>query len=69
MSSISNIIVTQKSFEELELIEMQKDQALQLKYKSMPIAEFWKFVPELKYPELKKGYWSNYFNIWNNVLM
>ena len=32
---------------------MQVDQALHLKYKSMPITKFWKFVPELKYPEFK----------------
>ena len=34
---------------------MQEDQALQLKYKPMPITEFWTFVPELKYPEFKKA--------------
>ena len=43
--SISNIIMTQKASGELELIEMQEDQALQLKYKSTPITEFSKFVP------------------------
>ena len=48
---------------------MQEDQALQLKYKSTPITEFWTFVSELKYPELKKGCLSNYFNIRNNVFM
>ena len=32
---------------------MQEDQVLQLKYKSTPITKFWKFVPELKYPEFK----------------
>lgn len=53
--SISNIIMTQKASGELELIEMQEDQALQLKYKSTSITEFWKFVPESKYPELKKA--------------
>ena len=47
--------MTQKSSGELELIEMQEDQALQLKYKSTPITKFWKFVLELKYPELKKA--------------
>ena len=47
--------MTQKASGELELIEMQEDQALQLKYKSMPITKFWKFVPELKYPELKRA--------------
>ena len=39
--------MTQKATGELELTEMQEDQALQLKYN-----EFWKFVPESKYPEL-----------------
>lgn len=53
--SISNIIMTQQESGELELIEMQEDQALQLKYKSTSITEFWKFVPESKYPELKKA--------------
>ena len=67
--SISNIIMIQKVSGELELIEMQEDQALQLKYKSTSITEFWKFVPESKYPELEKGCLSNYFNIRNNVLM
>jgi hypothetical protein len=47
--------MTQKASGELELIEMQEDQALQLKYKSTSITEFWKFVPESKYPELKKA--------------
>ena len=47
---IFNIIMTQKASGELELIEMQEDQALQLKYKSTPSTEFWKFVPESKYP-------------------
>ena len=51
MFFISNIIVTQKAYEGLELIEMQVDQTLQLKYKSSPITEFWKSVPEPKYPE------------------
>jgi hypothetical protein len=46
--------MTQKASGELELIEMQEDRALQLKYKSMPITEFWKFVPESKDPELKE---------------
>ena len=43
--------MAQKASRELELIEIQEDQALQLKYKSTPITEFWKFVPESKYPE------------------
>ena len=38
--SITNIIMTQKASGELELIKMQEDRALQLKYKSMPITEF-----------------------------
>ncbi|KAK9505523.1 hypothetical protein O3M35_009560 [Rhynocoris fuscipes] len=29
-------------------MESQEDQALELKYKSKPIIEFWKFVPESK---------------------
>lgn len=51
----------QKASGELELIKMQEDQALQLKHKPTPIAEFWKFVAESKYRELKKGCLSNYF--------
>ncbi|GFS61896.1 general transcription factor II-I repeat domain-containing protein 2 [Trichonephila inaurata madagascariensis] len=47
--------MNQKAYGDLELIEMQKDQALQLKYKSKPITEIWKFVPESKYPELKNA--------------
>ncbi|GFQ78302.1 hypothetical protein TNCT_641191 [Trichonephila clavata] len=46
--------MTQKASGELELIEIQ-EQTLQLKYKSTPIYEFWKFAPESKYPELKKA--------------
>jgi len=47
--------MTPKASGELELIEMQEDKALQLKYKSMSFTEFWKFVLEFKYPELKKA--------------
>ncbi|GFQ94549.1 hypothetical protein TNCT_67221 [Trichonephila clavata] len=47
--------MTRKAPGELELIEMQEDQTLQLKYKSTLITEFWTFVPESKYPELKKA--------------
>ena len=47
--------MTQKASGELELIEMQEDQALQLTYKSTSITEFWKFVLESKDPELKKA--------------
>ena len=51
---ICNIIMTQKASGKLELIEMEEDQVLQLKYMSTPITKFWKFVPESKYPELKR---------------
>ena len=47
--------MTQTASGELELIETQEDQSAQLKYKSTPITEFWKFVPDTKYPELKKA--------------
>ena len=40
--------MTQKASAELELIETQKDQALQLKYKSTPITEFWKFYTRIE---------------------
>ena len=52
--SISNIVMTQKAFGELELTEMQEDQTLQLKYMSTPITDFWKLVLASKCPELKK---------------
>ena len=45
--------MAQKASGELELKEMQEHQALQLKYKSTPITEFWKIVPESKYSELQ----------------
>ena len=47
--------MNQKSSGELELIEMGEDKALQLKHKLMLITEFWIFVPESKYPELKNA--------------
>ena len=47
--------MTQNTFGELELIEMQEGQALQSKYKSTSITEFWQFVPESKYPDLKRA--------------
>ena len=44
-----------KSICRIRIIEMQEDQALHLKYKSTSITEFWKFIPESKYFELKKA--------------
>lgn len=61
--SIPNIIMTQIAAGELELIGIQEDRTLQLNCKWTSITEFWKFVPELKHPELKKVSLSNYFNI------
>ena len=46
---------------------MEEDQALQFNYKSTPITEFWKFVPESKYPELKRLL-VELFQYCNNVL-
>jgi len=61
--------MTQKASGELELIEMQEDQALQLKYKSTSITEFWKIVPESKYRELKKAACQIISIFGNNVLI
>ena len=54
--------MTQKASGKFELIELQEYRALQLKYKSTPITTFWKFVPESKYPGLKKifQYWEQH---------
>ncbi|XP_061490325.1 general transcription factor II-I repeat domain-containing protein 2-like [Rhineura floridana] len=39
---------------EMELIELQEDLGLKMIHKSQSTTEFWKQVPEIKYPELKK---------------
>lgn len=40
---------------ELELLEMKEVQLLQMQHKFTSIIEFWKLVPESKYPHLKKA--------------
>ena len=50
---ISEIILTEKAAEELNLIEMNEDQALQRLQKAS-MTEFWKPLPESKYPNFKK---------------
>ena len=52
---ISEIILVEKAAGELELLEIKEDQALQMQHKSTSIIEFWKLVPESKYPHLKQA--------------
>ena len=49
---ISEIILIEKVSGELELLEMKKNQALQMPHKDSSMIEFWKLVPESKYPKL-----------------
>ena len=52
---ISEIILTEKAAGELALFEMKEDHALQILHKGSSMIEFWKLMPESKYPNLKKG--------------
>ena len=52
---ISEVILVKKAVAELELLDMKEDQALQMHHKSTSIIEFWKLVPEAKYPHLKQA--------------
>lgn len=47
-------LVTESSAVEMELMELQEDLGLKMIHKSQSTIEFWKQVPEIKYPELKK---------------
>ncbi|XP_076317303.1 SCAN domain-containing protein 3-like [Tachypleus tridentatus] len=47
-------LITESSAMEIELTELQKDLGLKMIRKSHSTIEFWKQVPEIKYPELKK---------------
>ena len=51
---ICEIILSKKAAEELELLEMKEDQALQMMHKASSMIEFWKLVSESKYRNLKK---------------
>lgn len=52
---ISDIITTEKASAQLELLQLKEDLALKTHYNSNSIQEFWKLVPDLKYPSLKKA--------------
>ncbi|XP_047129541.1 general transcription factor II-I repeat domain-containing protein 2A-like [Hydra vulgaris] len=39
---------------EMELLDLQEDQNLLMLHKTITFMEFWKIVPEVKYPQLKK---------------
>lgn len=52
---ISEIISTEKTSAQLELLQLKEDLALKMHYNSNSIQEFWKLVPDLKYPALKKA--------------
>ncbi|XP_076034544.1 general transcription factor II-I repeat domain-containing protein 2-like [Oratosquilla oratoria] len=47
-------LVTESSAVEMELMELPEDLGLQMIHKSQSTTEFWKQVPGIKYPELKK---------------
>lgn len=53
--SISEIILADKPSAELELLEMKEDQALQMQHKCNDLTDFWKLVPDSKYPVLKQA--------------
>ena len=48
-------IVMEPSAAEMELSELQEDQGLAMIHKSQSVMDFWKLVPEVKYPQLKKA--------------
>ena len=48
-------IVMETSAAEMELSELQEDQGLAMIKKSQSVMDFWKLVPEVKYPQLKKA--------------
>lgn len=48
-------IVMEPSAAEMELLELQEDQGLAMIHKSQSVMDFWKLVPEVKYPQLKKA--------------
>ena len=48
-------IVMEPSAAEMELSELKEDQGLAIIHKSQSVMDFWKLVPEVKYPQLKKA--------------
>lgn len=60
---ILELLVTESSAVEMELIELQEVMVPKLIHKSQSTIEFWKPVPEIKYPELKNsGHTSSQFS-------
>ena len=51
---VSEPLVSEASVVEMGLLELQEDLCLKMVHKSPITVEFWKQVPALKYPELKK---------------
>ena len=50
---ISDIMLVEKAAGELELLEMKEDLVMEMQHKSSSTIDFWKLVPETKYPNLK----------------
>jgi hypothetical protein len=48
-------IVMETSDAEMELLELQEDQGFTMIHKSQSVMDFWKLVPEVKYPQLQKA--------------
>ncbi|XP_065642542.1 general transcription factor II-I repeat domain-containing protein 2-like [Hydra vulgaris] len=48
-----NILKETSQFE-IELLDLQEDQNLQMQHKTLALLDFWKMVPEVKYPQLKR---------------
>ncbi|XP_036358318.1 SCAN domain-containing protein 3-like [Octopus sinensis] len=47
-------LVTKSFALKMEVMELQEDLGLKMIHKSQPSTEFWKQVPQIKYPKLKK---------------
>ncbi|CAI9736516.1 Hypothetical predicted protein [Octopus vulgaris] len=52
--SILAPLAMESSAVEMELMELQEDLGLKMIHKSQSTIEFWKQVPEIKYPKLRK---------------
>ncbi|CAM2098472.1 unnamed protein product [Caretta caretta] len=52
---IPKTVVMETSTVEMELLELQEDQAVKMMHKSQSTIKFWKQVPRMKYPQLKKS--------------
>ena len=51
---VPKIFSTNSFAAEIELLQLKEDLAIKISHKSHSIIDFWKQVPESKYPELKK---------------